>query len=271
MGRLTQKFQAERDREGLLRRIEIEGIASDERREQAYKDLLAGERERDQTQRAELERQLASARGEAEIQKVKLEMERLAHAEDMRQGEEGLAMLRKTKDLEHAEAVRAQELEAVTLEARSKATAEALLTILDGPAADRIAKLEELRSQKDMTPDQLLALAAQASPEAAQALAQRYKADGQLAADRVKQIEDQLAQQKDMAEGHADRMERLMNTAMEQMGQVAGMRAKPGASPMVVAGAGRPVVVNPQGGACPHCSAVMDAGATFCPECGKKV
>lgn len=272
LARLSERFAFERDREALLRRIEVEGIANDEKREQAWKDLIAQERQRDEQQRGELERQLASTKNQAEVKKIELEMERLEHAEDVRQAEEGLALLQKTKDMEYAEAQRAQELEAATLEARSKATAEALLTVLEGPAADRIAKLEELRAQKDMTPDQLLALAAQASPEAAAALAEKYKADGQIGEDRARLLEQQLAQQQQLADGYADRMERLMNTALEQMGQVSGMKARPADNrPTVVAGGGRPVVVGGSGVACPHCGAPVEAGSVFCAACGKKV
>ena len=277
MDRLKQRFQFERDREGILRRIEIEGIASDERREQAWKELLAEERQRDEGHRRDLERQLETAKSEADKRKIGLEVERLEHAEDVRQAEEGIRLLRQVKDVEHEEAVRKQELEAKTLEARSRATAEALLSIVDGPAADRLVNLENLRRQQQMTPDQILALAAQASPEAARALAKKYETEGQMSAERIRMLEKQIADQRQMADDYANRMERLMQVALSQMGDVAGTRARPVEPRQTVVasgGIGRPVVINPTGGEpagqCKHCGSPLQGDGTFCPQCGKK-
>jgi hypothetical protein len=277
MERLKQRFQFERDREALLRRVEIEGIASDERREQAWKQLLADERDRDERHRRDLDRQLAAAQTDSEKRKVELEIDRLEHAEDIRQAEEGIRLLKQVKDVEHEQAVRKQQLEAETLKTRSQATAEALLSIVEGPAADRIAQLEHLRRQQNMSADQLLALAAQASPEAARALAKKYESEGQLSAERIKLLEKQIADQRQMADTYADRMERLMQTALAQMGDVAATRARPvDPKQTVVAGGGigAPVVINPPavgaGSKCKHCGVGLDGEATFCPQCGKK-
>lgn len=196
MERLKQRFQFERDREGILRRIEIEGITDDARRERAWKELLAEERQKDEQHRRDLDRQLDTDRNDLEVSKVKSEIERLEHAERMRQGEEVLLLLQKVGDTEHPEDIRAQVLEVRTLQERSKATVEALLSILDGPAADRILQLEDLRCRQRMSPEQLLALAAQASPEAAKALASKYEADGQISAKQVELLQQRLAEQR---------------------------------------------------------------------------
>lgn len=252
MERLKQRFQFERDREGLLRRIEIEGIANEERREQARKDLLAEEQRHDVQHEGELRREREEAVA-------------------------GMKILGQIKDMEHQEAVREQELEAKTLEDRSKATAEALLTILDGPEADRLAELEKFRARKDMSPDQILALAAEASPEAARAMAQKYQTEGRLSEERVQELERRLAEQREMAKDHAEQMERLSRSAMEQMSGVATSRARPvDPKQTVVAGGGmgRPTVINTggeeSGGRCRHCGASVPSEAKFCPQCGKK-
>jgi hypothetical protein len=289
LARLTERFQFDRNRDGALRRIEIEGITDTARREKAWQELLADERQRDQRQRGELARRQEQAKGDVEVHRLQVEVKRLDHAEEMRQQEEklafagraakqGLEMLKGVKEIEAEEADREQRREAERLKARGQATVEALLSIVDGPAADRIVAMERLRAQKGMSPDQILALAAEASPEAARALARKYEADGQLAADRAALLERQLADQRQMSDGHADRMERLMQTALGQMGAVAATRARPeDGRPTVVVpsgGLGSPVVVSSQAAApaaaCRHCHAAMEQAGDFCPQCGKK-
>jgi len=289
LARLSARFQFERDREGILRRIEIEGIEDNARRERAWKELLAEEQQRDERQRKELERQLAAARNDAEKRNVQREVQRLDHAEKMRQTEQehlqdlreardGLDLLERVKKIDQDEADREQGREARLLEARSKATAEALLSIVDGPAADRIVQLEELRRRQNMSPEQLLALAAAASPAAAESLARKYQADGQVSAERAQLLERQIAEQRQMADSHADRMERLMHLALSQMGDVAGTRARPVDPRQTVvvpgAGLGAPVVIAPQsrpsGAVCRHCRAPLEGDGLFCARCGKK-
>ena len=277
MNRLKERFTFERDREQLLRRIEIEGIASEEQREQAWKQLLAEERERDEKHRNELERQLDTAKNQAEIDKTKLETERLEHAEDMRQAEEGIALLREMKEIERADERHEVELEGLTLEHRGRATVQALMSIVDGPAAERLAELEKLRMRESMTPDQLLLLAAEASPGVAVALAKKYEAEGQLGQDVRVQLERRIDEQREMSKEQADRMERMMQTALQQMGGVAATRAQgiqPTQTVVTPGGVGAPIVINPQApqaaAACRHCNATLDSGAVFCPNCGKK-
>ncbi len=259
MQRLKERFHFERDREGVLRRIEVEGIQNDHVRDEAWKQLIAEEREREERHRRALERQ------------------KTTQDEEMRQARNGLDLLRQTKDIEHEEDRRKVELEAQALEQRSKATAEALISIVDGPAAQHIVQLEKLRRQENMTPEQILALTAETSPEAARALAKRYEAEGQLSEKMRAQVESQMAEQRGISREHADRMERVMQTALEQMGGVASARARPVESRQTImtpAGVGAPIVVNPQssqaGKSCNHCDTALEPGGQFCPACGKK-
>ena len=276
MQRLTSRFAFERSHEDVLRRIEIEEITDTAQREKAWKDLLADEQQRDERHRNDLERRLKDTQSEADRRKIQLEVERLEHEQDMREQEENMRLLKQVKDMEYEEALREQELEAQKLRDRSEATAEALLSIMDGPAADRIVDLEKLRAKEKMTPEQILAMAAQASPEAAQALAAKYQAEGSLSEERVTQLENHMEQQRKQAEASADRMERVMHTAMQQMGHVAGVRAQPPApgQTVIAPGMGTPVVVpsaaaQPPAGACKHCNAALEPGGAFCPQCGK--
>ena len=79
-----------------------------------------------------------------------------------------------------------------------------------------------------------------------------------------------------MSDGYADRMERIMQTALDRMGQVATTRSRPvEPTQTVVTSSGpgmRPVVINPpgmQGAACKHCGASIETGTSFCADCGK--
>jgi hypothetical protein len=286
--RLAERFEFERNRESVLRRIEIQAIEDDSDRNKAWLSLLAEERRTDEAHKRNLDRQLADAQNEQEIAKVRLEMTKLEHVEHLRQRHEehiqdmieardGMDNLQRVTQIEEDQADRRQQREAAALEARSKATAEALLSIVDGPAADRIVRIEELRNQQNMSPEQILAIAANASPEAANALAAKYQSDGQVPAGMVDQLRQQIDQQQDTADKHADRLERVMQSALEQMGQVAGTRARPvDPKQTVVAGGGgpAPIVINTPTSqptaSCRHCGDQLEADGAFCSQCGKK-
>ena len=296
MDRLKDRFSFERDREGLLRRIEIDAIKDDDRRESAWKELLAEEQQRDERHRRELERSLAVAENDAQKQEIELKMQHLDHEAQLRQkrldheeatrqarteqeldeqkADAGMKRLKEIKEMEREEDDAEHRRELEKLEAFSEASAQALIAITDGPAGEQIAKLEELRANQQMTPEQILAVTAQASPEAAKALAAKYESEGKLGEEKAKLLEQQLADQRQMAESNADRVERILHTALQQMGEVAGTRARPVEPKQTVVtpgGIGGPVVINPQSGlACKHCGGALDAGSAFCPHCGKK-
>jgi SPFH domain / Band 7 family/Double zinc ribbon len=301
MTRLKKQFQFQINREDILRRIELEGIESDAVRAAAWKELLHTEQLRDELLRRGLDRQLTEAKSDAEKREVELGIERLEfdegqrklqimaanelaqraaeHEQDQTEAQDGIGNLKAIQDVEQVALDREQEREAAALEARSKATVEALLSITDGPAADRIVGIEKLRAQEKMTPEQMLALAAEASPEAARTLAERYKNDGSLSAEKAKLLQQQLQDQRQMSESYADRMERMMQMALGQMGTVAATRAQAVDPKQTIVtpgmGDGAPVIINPQGpgtgaGQCRHCKAPLETGGGFCPQCGKK-
>jgi len=287
--RLVERFEFEHNRESILRRIEIQTIEDNAARDRAWLDLMAEERRTDEIHGRDLGRKLAEAKGERETAEIRVEISKLEHVERMRQRHEeaiqeqteaeyGLKNLEDITRIKEDREDRKQKREEASLKARSEATAEALLSIVDGPAADRIVRMEELRSREKMSPEQMLAIAAKASPEAANALVAKYQAEGSVQDVMVEQLRVQIAQQQDISDKHADRLERVMQSALEQMGQVAGTRARPTdpAGQTVVAGGGMqtPVVINTPSSqpaaACRHCNAQLEAAGAFCPECGKK-
>jgi SPFH domain / Band 7 family len=118
--------------------------------------------------------------------------------------------------------------EAELLETRSRATAQALLSIIDGDSADRIADLEKLRLQQGMSEDQLVVLTASESPDTAAALSEKYKAQGKISEEQGVMLEKQIDEAKRvageyerMADKHVDRMARLMEEAMRQISRSA--------------------------------------------------
>lgn len=272
MQSLQEKFRADRDREGLLRRIEIEGITDDVRKEREWKQLITSERVRDETQSRELRRKLEATDNQAERRKIELEQERLEHAEAMRRqdaesdfsqkrAQAGVEALRQMKQMEADEDRLAQELEEKKLASRSQASVMALMSVIDGPVAEQLAALEKMRLQQSLSPEQLLAIAAQTSPEAAKALSQRFAAEGTISAQRAEIFERQLSDQRTTADKAADRLERMMQTALSQMGQVAATRAQ-----------AQPFVINPSTAAarCRECGDALTPGKTFCAHCGKR-
>ena len=234
--RLREKLEAE----ALLHKLDSDGLTQEHNREQKKKD-------------ADTELDINQDKAAAGMDNL----ERMVEIQDNR------------KTLK-------QQQEAQQLEDRGKATAEALISILDGPTGERIAKLEEARIQKELSPEQILAMVARDNPEAARALAKKYEADGLASAELVGQMQSQLASQEKTAEAHADRLERMGQVAMEQMGHVAGVRARPADVPQTVVTGGSavtPVVVNPDRAGqamCKFCKSQLELGGDFCPSCGKK-
>jgi len=159
---------------------------------------------------------------------------------DWQEGLKGIEMLKAVKGVKHEGEKRKLELEKERLQSRAAATTEALISIVDGPQADRLVELEKLRAKEKMTPEQILALVAEASPEAAKTLAEKYKGETQISGARLKDLQERLAEQKETAEKTADRIERITERAMREMGQVAESKARSGqpSQTIVASGAG---------------------------------
>lgn len=283
---LTARLQFGRDKEAVLRRLELAQLDDEAQRAQALADLLADEERRNLAHQNALQRDLQSAKNEAEKQKIALELKRLEAEHDYLEAQRGQTLLKQQLALEREDAAARieieaqrrrydQEIEAATLKARSAASVTAVLSVLDGPQADRLTALERLRIQQGMTPDQLIMLAAEAAPDAARALAEKYRAEAAVSADRLAEADRRIREERETGERGADRIERVLNQAMLQMGQVAVTRATGDQQQTVVAGggmAGPPLVVSPgaQTKPCAHCGARMRQVDQFCGNCGRK-
>ena len=284
MDRLKREFAFNREKEILLQEIEITGIRDEHERNRVRATLIARIENENLEHQARLDREMAEVKSEAEARKIRLQIERLESEQDFWEAEKAIELRRKSELVQNEMEERRQQVEAKTLEDRSKASAQALLSILDGPAADRILKLEEFRAKEKLAPDQLIAMAAADSPHVAQALAEKYKAEAAMSNERFKQLQEFMAKQDQTHLGAADRLERVMNAALQQMGATATTRAQaPHSSQTVVTPGGGPIGAPPiivappappmpgQEKPCPKCGQTVPADSRFCPNCREKL
>jgi len=138
------------------------------------------------------------------------------------------------------------------------------------------ADLKKTELMKDMSEEQILAMVAKDSPEAAQAIAERYKAQAQTASseevkhiyekmfDRVERMhKESLEGQAHVAAGRigAERekagiVEQMADKAVDRMADVAAAKAGAGGTSRT---------------ACPECRSEIEPGAKFCEHCGRQL
>ncbi len=260
MERLKRGFSQSRDKDILTHQIEIEGIRSETERDQARKKLdedieaLLKKKEAERTVRA----------GD--------------HGQDMKEAMDAVNLRRETQAAEVKMQEEEQRLEAEKLKVRSEASAQALLSILDGDAAKRIMKLEELRVKENLSPEQIISITAAESPDVARALAEKYKAEALLSGGRFEQMESFMQKQEQANRENADRMERVMNMALQQMGLTSTARAQAQGPAQTVlapgARSGDTVVIKSARGedkSCPKCKSAVSSDSKFCPECSHRL
>jgi hypothetical protein len=265
----------------LTQRLELEEIEDDaerERRRRVLDEAIETAADLRGDDKAQHEHELDKDRAEHELRQKKAQ-----DAADL------LAQMKERKLQGNREILEMQrEHEAALLEQRSAATTEALISIVGGSdAGEQLARLEELRVKQNMTPDQLLPIVAAEAPHLAEALTEKYRAEGLASEEVLRMATDRAEELKELHRETQDRTERFTQMVLQQMGQVAMTRAQgPPAPQTVVAGAGGlgpPVVIGgaaqgpPQQPAasaartCGHCGASMDGGASFCPVCAKRI
>ena len=169
-------------------------------------------------------------------QKLTTKTNDFARQEEEKELDHKLGMKEKTVDsdvsetLKWVEVKRQKEMQNVDidrakLETYSQYSMEQLAAMLPADQVEQIAKARQLQMQEkmlelqaNMTPEQILAMNAANSPEAAQALAQLAQAKADAAEDKLK-----------MAEKNAETLERVMNKAIDANTEVAKERepAKP--------------------------------------------
>jgi len=236
--------------------------------------------------------------------KARREIEQLEDEADARAAREGIDILKQMKatkredvagyqalDLERLQ--KEADLEAQRLKVRSTASDEALISMTEGKQADHLSELARMKLATGLTEEQILALGARDSAAIAEAFKEKYKS---LTAEQIMKMydgrlgdKDKLAQTiQEISTRGDDRLERMADKALEQMGITAATRAQGAAAggTTVVAGGGygQPVIV---GGApqppvppvqdvkkviiCPACNAELSVGTRFCTNCGAAI
>ena len=260
---------------------------------------------------AQLEANLKSAQSEAEIEKTKLEIQRgkvdlgmyarerknavdLAKVREEQkiqlEGEmQRLEMQQKAEDAAHR-----REME--RMDKLAQMGAEALIAVTDDTErAALLAQLKSTETMKDMTEEQILALAAKDSDAVAAALAEKYKG---MSSDKLEQMYERMMQiqrestdrDRESAKEVRETLERLAEKAMDSQtavaqAQLASEKAKGEKVETVQqqamdrvadvaaekARAAGPATVTPlqeQLVSCPGCKKRVPAGSKFCEHCG---
>jgi hypothetical protein len=298
-----EKFIHEIDKDNIIRSEEMDALKrifqdAKEDRERAREWMLKRIELEQSIERDKL--RLSAELGE-DIQRAEAEAKkkRIAAEQDFWESYEGIKLLREVKKtqidekeaydkLEIEKQKQKQKIEAERLKEFSNADTEAVLAILDpaSPQTQQIAALETLRRQKEMTPEQLIVIAAEKSPDAAKALAQKYLAEGTTNQKLIDLMELRIKELRETNTDAANRLESVMKESLQQMGSVAKTRAEAGPAPTVIAGSGMsggPVVIGSQGAfgtgresttnrvICPKCKSTNESNKKYCSQCGNQM
>ena len=134
MERLKERFKFERDREAVLRRIEIWGIENDAKRKEAWDALTVEEDAKDERHKREIDRKMQAAKTDVEVQRLKIDlddyeahlgMKRLLQIKEMEWKEEEAEFRREqekadaahTREMEKQKAQQAAEIEKLAFSA----------------------------------------------------------------------------------------------------------------------------------------------------------
>jgi hypothetical protein len=255
--RLEAKLRGEIVEEDFQRQAHLDRMRLEQQLANDRLQYLA-EREKElQRVRDGLDQKLAGAKTQAEIAAIERE-------QDKADAELGLMLLEKTKEVQ-----RREERERVMLELEAEERRSRLAMERDRAGAE--IRLAEMKAKGAMSPEQLLALVAGESPEAARALAEKFKAEGSSKEDQIATLRDFLARQDGQRREEADRIERMAGRAMEQLGAAAQAGA---ARPETAAYlAGQPVGfgIPRKVLVCPKCETENLVGSKFCQFCGEKL
>jgi hypothetical protein len=264
----------------LQNKIALEGTRSAEERKQEV-EALANQLQLARNRRlahqeeilAAAETELDRSRIELGTQKLRLEFETEARRVEMvLKEEEALAELRiaeKGADLQHRKLSQLQELELDKKRAEQQLRRDEVLTQhtmdLEAEKARSDAELEKLRLQGELTPDQLLAIQAGASPEVARVFAERAReAQGE---EKQALLREMLEMQKAGHESSQDALGSMLDKAMDTMARVAsGVGAARGGSTRGKGADGDESQVE-----CPQCHHQGPVSDRFCSVCGHQM
>jgi hypothetical protein len=321
MGVDARRLQVESEFDLARKKSELEMDLS---RKQADLGLDLGKKQ------ADLELDLGRKQADAQFevgrrQKLSdIELEELEDQKDLRTAAGSLDILKKQKGIKkeeedweterklreraalsevsmREEAQRHQQ-EIVKIQALSSLSTEALIAAAPADRAAMLADLKRTDSLKGFSEEQILAMAADKSPEVARAFQEKFRgassAEIQKAYERMLGMKDQgITDLKEMSREHARMMQEMFNRGMDTQrdtATAAARSAQPGMT-VVVPGIGQPAVIQPgAGGAgmpgggigtqsvgapipeppppqrvviCPNCRQKIEESQKFCDNC----
>ncbi|MEZ6067095.1 MAG: zinc ribbon domain-containing protein [Planctomycetaceae bacterium] len=176
----------------------------------------------------------------------------------------GLEALRGETEVQTAAQQAAHEMELERISKLNELSPEALIATSPAEQAKLLAELRQTEALKGMSEEQILARAAERSPEVAQAIAEKYKSAGSQAAKQEMQAlyERMFTAQSSQSQQQLEAMQRLMETALQtqrdtSVAAASGGRVVP-AEPVKIASPNH----------CTHCGNVLPGAARFCGKCG---
>jgi hypothetical protein len=304
---VMRKLEIERQKE--LDRVELEAERELLEKRLAKRDLelraqLAEERiravERQKTQIEVQQQQLSIALQEA---KTQAEIENIQREQDRLDGELGIYLLelmdarrvKKQREEMVLEADREEralerrlreerarhEAEMERLQQLSQMSVEALISVTDARQAEMLVALKETEALAGMTEEQILARAAENSPEVARAFQERFRG---LSAERQAEMYERMLSDRDTAGEQlnealreaAQMQQETAFRAMETQRDISVAYAQSGGdSPIVVTPGmdGRGSLAAPAGTTgravvCPRCHLESPVGVKYCQNCG---
>jgi len=278
-----RRAQEEADRQARLKALTDEALTKAEIDELELRVL-----------EKELDLGLKGLRGIKAVSREDLEEQlRIRWEDDRRRLEGQLAAEERRLEMELKKLREEHQQELRRLEAYAQMSTEALLAAT-GPEQGRLlVELQKTETLKGMTEDQILALAAERSPQVAAAFQEKFRA---MAAPEQRQqlealYERMLAEQKAGAaelaalqRETAQRLQQMFETALREHREAVTAlgRTGPAAGPTVIFPPGGQPTVVPVGGApgagnaqkviiCPSCHIESPVGTRYCQNCGEKL
>lgn len=114
--------------------------------------------------------------------------------------------------------------------------------------AEALLELERLEKQQGMSPEQLLAKAAETSPAVAAALAERWKAEGRSSDEITDLLRRQLDEERQRNDKHSAQLERVLKASLEANSKVNAAKSQsqgPGDQTIITGNPGSPTIINP--------------------------
>lgn len=250
-------------------------------------DVSALEREQDRLD-AELGilllEKMKAVRRKDELERQQMDLERKEQELALRLREE---QARAEIEMQKARQVNEQEIK--RLETYALMSTEALIVATDTDKGKLLAELKRTETLKGFSEEQILAMAADKSPQVAQAFVEKFRAIAASSPEQQKQLQEMyekmLAEQKasskdlrEAQEANAKRLQEMFDKGLDSQRDTATAFARSPGQPTVVVtpGAGQPTVVqnsatlpsSSEVWVCKSCHRSSPVGTKFCSNCG---